>query len=187
MMHGFDNVEALIMTNFNFYRILIGLTSLLYIPYNSATHWNILIDMKLGLSFFVCISEIPVCKLIQLPRFLPTFSLEFLGWHKHSCSCSEKMPITIWTYNRNRRYLYYIPVFRHVDQIDTHLIIDATCPLYFLCDLIWFLVFNSTFSSISAISWRPVLVVEEAGVPGENHRPWASNWSTLSLAAFLYM
>ena len=28
----------------------------------------------------------------------------------------------------------------------------------------------------SAISWRIVLVVEEAGVPGENHRPWASNW-----------
>ena len=38
----------------------------------------------------------------------------------------------------------------------------------------WF--FNITFSNISAISWRPVLVVEEAGVPGENHRPWASNW-----------
>jgi hypothetical protein len=36
----------------------------------------------------------------------------------------------------------------------------------------WFLVFNATFSNISAISWRPVLVVEEAGVPGENHRPW---------------
>jgi hypothetical protein len=29
---------------------------------------------------------------------------------------------------------------------------------------------------ISAISGRPVLVVEKAGVPGENHRPWASNW-----------
>jgi hypothetical protein len=28
----------------------------------------------------------------------------------------------------------------------------------------------------SAISWRPVLVVEEARVPGENHRPWVSNW-----------
>jgi hypothetical protein len=46
----------------------------------------------------------------------------------------------------------------------------------------WFLifdVFNATFSNISAISWRPVLVVEEPGVPGvpgENHRPWASNW-----------
>jgi hypothetical protein len=44
-------------------------------------------------------------------------------------------------------------------------------------------VFNATFSNISAISWRPVLVVEEAGVLGKNHRPWASNWSTLSLAA----
>jgi hypothetical protein len=39
-----------------------------------------------------------------------------------------------------------------------------------------FLVFNATFSNISAISWRPVLVVEEAGVPGENRRAWASNW-----------
>jgi hypothetical protein len=32
---------------------------------------------------------------------------------------------------------------------------------------IWILVFNATFSNISAISWRPVLVVEEDGVPGE--------------------
>jgi hypothetical protein len=39
-----------------------------------------------------------------------------------------------------------------------------------------FLCFNATFNNISAILWRPVLVVEEAGVPGENHRPWASNW-----------
>jgi hypothetical protein len=31
------------------------------------------------------------------------------------------------------------------------------------------LVFNATFIDISAISWRPVVVVEEAGVPGENH------------------
>jgi hypothetical protein len=30
--------------------------------------------------------------------------------------------------------------------------------------------------NISAFIWRPVLVMEEAGVPGENHRPWASNW-----------
>ena len=41
---------------------------------------------------------------------------------------------------------------------------------------IQFLVFNATFSNISAISWRPVLVVVEVRVPGENHRPWASNW-----------
>ena len=39
-----------------------------------------------------------------------------------------------------------------------------------------FWCFNATFNNISAISWRPVLVVEEAAVPGENHRPWVSNW-----------
>ena len=46
----------------------------------------------------------------------------------------------------------------------------------FVIDFKKILVFNVTFSNISAISWRPVLVVEEAGVPGENYRPWASNW-----------
>ena len=38
------------------------------------------------------------------------------------------------------------------------------------------IVLSATFRNISAMPWRPVLVVEEAGVPGENHRPWASNW-----------
>jgi hypothetical protein len=28
--------------------------------------------------------------------------------------------------------------------------------------------------------WRSVLLVEETGVPGENHRPAASHWQTLS-------
>ena len=43
-------------------------------------------------------------------------------------------------------------------------------------DFILFFFFTATFSNISALSWRPVLVVEEAGVPGENHQPWESNW-----------
>jgi hypothetical protein len=32
-------------------------------------------------------------------------------------------------------------------------------------------VFNATFNNISVISWRSVLLVEETGVPGENHQP----------------
>jgi hypothetical protein len=62
------------------------------------------------------------------------------------------------------------PWFYHLDLLK-HWLLD------------WFLVFNAAFSNISAISWWPVLVVEEAGVPGENHRTWASNWKTLSLVA----
>jgi len=45
-----------------------------------------------------------------------------------------------------------------------------------MVDFISFLVVNAIFSNISDISWRPVLVMKEAGVPGENHRPWTSNW-----------
>ena len=57
------------------------------------------------------------------------------------------------------------------------------------CFLIWtwidrfFDFWNVTFINISAISWRPVLVVEEARVPGENQRPCASNWQAFSLAS----
>jgi len=42
------------------------------------------------------------------------------------------------------------------------------------------MVFNATFNTTSAISWRSVLLVEETGVLGENHRPVASHWQTLS-------
>jgi hypothetical protein len=37
------------------------------------------------------------------------------------------------------------------------------------------LVFNATFNNILAISWQSVLLVEENGVPGENHRPASSH------------
>ena len=37
-----------------------------------------------------------------------------------------------------------------------------------------FIVFNATFNNISVISLLSVLV-EETGVPGENHRPEASH------------
>jgi len=32
------------------------------------------------------------------------------------------------------------------------------------------MVFNATFNNISVISWRSVLLVEETGVPRENHQ-----------------
>jgi hypothetical protein len=50
---------------------------------------------------------------------------------------------------------------------------------YVQLDVGWVMVFNVTFNNISAISWWPVLLVEETGVPGENHRPVASHLQTL--------
>ena len=42
------------------------------------------------------------------------------------------------------------------------------------------MVFIATLNNISAISWRLVLLVEETGVPEENHRTAAGHWQTLS-------
>jgi hypothetical protein len=42
-------------------------------------------------------------------------------------------------------------------------------PLITVClQGVRFMVFNATFINISAISWRSVLLVEEAGLIGEN-------------------
>jgi hypothetical protein len=49
------------------------------------------------------------------------------------------------------------------------------------------MVFNATFNNISVITWQSVLLVEETGVPGENHRPITSHWQTLSYNVVLVM
>jgi len=36
------------------------------------------------------------------------------------------------------------------------------------------MAFNATFNNISVISWKPVLLVEETGIPEENNRPVVS-------------
>jgi hypothetical protein len=42
------------------------------------------------------------------------------------------------------------------------------------------MVLNATFNNISVISWLLVVLVEETRGLGENHRPVASHWQTLS-------
>jgi len=41
------------------------------------------------------------------------------------------------------------------------------------------MVFNVTFNNILVTSWQSVLLVEETGVPGENHQSVASHLQTL--------
>jgi len=60
--------------------------------------------------------------------------------------------------------------------------IDSSSPLSYIpysMTEVRIMVFDATFSNILAILWRSVLLVEETGVPGENHRPLASHWQTL--------
>ena len=46
----------------------------------------------------------------------------------------------------------------------------TSCMFVFVC----YMVFNATFNNISVISSWSVLLVEETGVPGQNHQPVAS-------------
>ena len=45
--------------------------------------------------------------------------------------------------------------------------------------MVMLMVLNANFNNISAISWRSTLLVKEARIPGENHRPVPSHWQTL--------
>jgi hypothetical protein len=61
---------------------------------------------------------------------------------------------------------------------------DTLCPSIWRSSWSWsygrVIMFNTTFNNISLISRRSVLLVEETGVSGENHRPVASHWPPLS-------
>ena len=46
------------------------------------------------------------------------------------------------------------------------------------------MVFSATFNNISVISWWSVLLVEETGVPEENHPPATSHWQTFPCTEF---
>ena len=59
--------------------------------------------------------------------------------------------------------LFSIKVWQKYNQIRD----NFTDNMYFYVS--FFMVFNTTFNYISVILWQSVLLVEETGVPGENH------------------
>ena len=74
---------------------------------------------------------------------------------------------------KNRNWLIYL-----VRNVNLHMVRIQHAKSYLKCRMILFvclMVFNVTFKSISVISWQSVLLVEEIGVPRENHQPVASH------------
>jgi hypothetical protein len=72
-------------------------------------------------------------------------------------------------------------------SISSIYIFSFLCLVEFICYQFSFkrkwarvIVLKATFNNIWVISWRSVLLVEEARVPGENYRLIASHWHTLS-------
>ena len=61
-----------------------------------------------------------------------------------------------------------------------HLLCNYSANWNKTLQVVWLMVFGATFNNISVISWWSVLLVEETGVPGENHRPVAIHCQTWS-------
>ena len=89
-------------------------------------------------------------------------------WYLDQQLSVQSVPITTNVVSSNSVHGEVYSIYHYVIKYVT---VNDCCQL----NKMMILVLNATFSNISAISWRPVLVVEEAGVPGENHRPWAGN------------
>ena len=67
-----------------------------------------------------------------------------------------------------------------INTIDHLLHILFRCIQLLLWLVLRVMVFIATFHNISVLLWWSVLLVEETGVPWENHRPDASHWQTYS-------
>jgi hypothetical protein len=65
-------------------------------------------------------------------------------------------------------------------MVESHVCKDNTIFVMEVVGLGWFMAFNVAFNNSSVISWWSVLLVEETGVPVENHHPVPSHYQTLS-------
>jgi hypothetical protein len=81
-----------------------------------------------------------------------------------------------YTFKRKIQWSDMLHVWDTSNQYESFLRWCSSIP----CFEFRFVVFNVTFNNLSVVSWRSVLLVEETGVPRENHRPVTSHWQTLS-------
>ena len=86
------------------------------------------------------------------------------------------VPMTTFHYERPWDRIYQKRVLRTKLNICVNVYI-FNCHIV---GLVWFMVFNTTFNNSSVILWWSVLLFEETGVHGENHRTVASHQQSLS-------
>jgi hypothetical protein len=98
-----------------------------------------------------------------------------------SIKCTLKILMTMLQYYNACLTIYtYINLSRSRRGGDSMVFGFTTTTFWKVYIWVRVMVFNATFNNISVISRRPVLLVEETRVPGENHRPAASHWQTWS-------
>ena len=104
----------------------------------------------------------------RVPNLPLSLRLKVSGCHYNSIYNNT------WT-KQAKQLSMHVNLQRHIQTWQ----VKQLCVLFHLV-FFRFMLSNTTFSNISVISWLVVLMVEETGVLGENHRPVASCWQTLS-------
>jgi len=84
------------------------------------------------------------------------------------CRCHDCMVIGFTTTSAISAYHHQRCEFKSCSWLG---VLDTTLYACLFC----LMALNATFNNISVISWQSVLLVEETGGPGENHRPVASH------------
>ena len=97
-------------------------------------------------------------------------SLECFVFMKRQVSCSL-MTCNWWSSLKPKGYS---------DLTNINTIVVSDISMSTLMGYVRLMVLNATFNNISFISWRSVVLVGETVIAGENHRPVASHWQTLS-------
>jgi hypothetical protein len=119
-----------------------------------------------------------------LDRFaLNIFRHQLHDWCRKSvCAYGNNLCLFIRKCTRMEITVMYLEICRHQLWFDAIWVFQFTKDIHLenIFLRFRFMVFNATFNNISAISWRSVLLVGETGVSGENHRPVAIRWQTLS-------
>jgi hypothetical protein len=97
---------------------------------------------------------------------------------KHEMLNNNINTLSLHKFEYNMEYLYPKIISTMIKAILVCIRFVRNVFLYFFFIFVCYvclMVFNTTFNNITVISWWPVLLVEDIGVPGENHRPVASH------------
>ena len=117
----------------------------------------------------------------RLPTFINIRTKGFQSHHKEDCVFNAHAHVAVELSVLAIKFKFKQQVLSHEKRMDGIMITkNGTYPWSFVTQILLHLfaclmLFNATFNNISVISWRSVLLVEETGVPGENHRPAASH------------
>ena len=106
----------------------------------------------------------------------------FRTWYFHGIKIfdhQKEMYVLMWPGQWVKLSCYYTNVTVRKATKDLNIILWV-CVIKWSSVRVMAMVFNATFNNISVISWWSDLLVGKTGVLGENHRPVASRWPTLS-------